>query len=225
MRPRRTRTVAQGIATGRKTIANLTRTIPSVSAAPRRQAESELFGIPWESVCIAQSCPHTSPSRTDRRTEWSGGIAWNPSWLEVDNEPLAPLLLRVLMSGGAVLVRHLAVFLRRRRVLLGLIVAPIVMMVRCHSMMVRSGFMMRRRIVVMVARSMLRLRHCFVSSVGLVPDRANRPFTKQAVCRLAFGRRPALACPPASHVTRKDGKSSPASRICRLGTVFRLGHC
>ena len=79
------------------------------------------------------------------------------------------------MCRDAVLVRQLTVFLRCRGMLERLIVPPVVVMVRCHAMVVTGGLMVRGCMVMMFARSMLGLGLDFLKEKR--PDcrgRANR---------------------------------------------------
>lgn len=67
--------------------------------------------------------------------------------------------MRMFAGGRGLLVGLLAMFVRRRGVLLRLLVLPEIVMMSGLVMMMSGGVVMRGRLMVMLARRMLRLCH------------------------------------------------------------------
>jgi hypothetical protein len=75
----------------------------------------------------------------------------------------------MLVRRGGVLVRVTAMLVRRRRVLFRFSMPPMVVMVRGFAVMMRSAFVMRRRLVMMFAGGMFCFGHDVSSFAFICP--------------------------------------------------------
>ena len=94
------------------------------------------------------------------RDEQNGEGHADPPHLLDRAGPVRPLLVRLLVGGLRVLVRLLALLLRRRRVRLRLVVLPLLVVMRRLQVVVRGRRVVRRRLVVaLVGRVRARRGH------------------------------------------------------------------
>jgi len=76
----------------------------------------------------------------------------------------------MLVRRGGVLVRVAAMFMRRRRVFFGLSMPPMFVIVCGFAVMMRSAFVMRRRLMMMFAGGMFCFCHDVSSLVFYLPS-------------------------------------------------------
>jgi hypothetical protein len=81
----------------------------------------------------------------------------------------------MLVRRGGVLVRVTAMLMRRRRVLFRFSMPPMFVIVRGFAVMMRSAFVMRRRLMMMFAGGMFCFGHDVSSSVFICPLKGQYP--------------------------------------------------
>jgi hypothetical protein len=116
----------------------------------------------------------------------------------------------MLVRRGGVLVRVTAMFMRRRRVLFRFSMPPMFVIVRGFAVMMRSAFVMRRRLMMMFARGMFCFGHDVSSSMFICPLKGQYPLgdARHRIQRAIF----TSACPSANDPKR----GSLARGRCRM---------